>query len=348
MVYSRSSKLHSHHSFCWNISKYFNCFDNKRSILLLILILLTILIFYLISYTPKQSGIIEDTDICSKLLYIIYNSNRTLCSKEADRRGNKQRIIALSIFGPKENQMFVDEKFSEMILPLIDEAKLLFPSWTIRLYADKFSINRLHLQNLTRQATNIDICNVDELPIIGNVADYLPGKLWRFLPALDPMVDFISSRDLDSPLTQREQVVVEQFIDSSYLFLSLRDHPFHNIPILGGLWTSALYRDRLLFLRLFSILLDKNQVQRYSLINDQKLLCDLVWPKVRDQSLVFDSYTCHMFPHGQQRPFPTQRPSRECHVGCVRPCCQNSSNIVFKDPCPEKCRPNDHLDWIYC
>ncbi|CAF4730767.1 unnamed protein product, partial [Rotaria magnacalcarata] len=78
--------------------------------------------------------------------------------------------------------------------------------------------------------------------------EYLSGKLWRFLPALDPMVDFVSSRDLDSPLTKREQIVVEEFVNSSHLFLTIRDHPFHGIPILGGLWTSALHRNRLLFL----------------------------------------------------------------------------------------------------
>ena len=158
--------------------------------------------------------------------------------------------------------------------------------------------------------------------------EYLAGKLWRFLPALDPMVDLLSSRDLDSPLLERERVLIDRFLNSTYIFLSIRDHPMHGIPVLGGLWTSALYRNRLLFLHLFSVLLDKNKVKRYALSHDQTLLREIVWPKVKDQTLVFDSYTCEKYYGGHQLPFPTQRPSRECHLGCVRPCCENSSKII--------------------
>jgi len=162
------------------------------------------------------------------------------------------------------------------------------------------------------------------------------------------MVDIISSRDLDSPLTEREQIVIEEFLKSNYLFLTIRDHPLHGVPILGGLWTSALYRNRLLFLHLFSILLDTYQIKQYFLSHDQTLLGNLIWPKVKEQSLVFDSYTCSFIVEGNQRPFPTQRPSRDCHLGCIRPCCQNSSKIILIEPCPEKCRPKNHLDWLYC
>ncbi|CAF1385660.1 unnamed protein product [Rotaria sordida] len=345
----RSKNPHNYYSILRNMLQIcYNCCDNKRHILLFILFLFTTPIMYLISYTPTESQIIDDTDICSKLLDIIYNSKKTLCSEKANLRGNKQRIISLSIFGPKENPLFVDDKFSQFIFPLIDEAKLLFPTWTIRLYSDELTINRLDLKNLSQLATNIDICNVNQIPIIGNVGEYLSGKLWRFLPALDPMVDLVSSRDLDSPLLQREQIIIEQFINSSYLFLTMRDHPFHGIPILGGLWTSALYRNRLLFLRLFSILLDKNKVQQYSLVHDQKLLTELIWPRIKRQTLAFDSYTCQQFKEGHQYPFPTQRSSRDCHLGCVRPCCQNSSNIELIKPCPKECRPKNHPDWIYC
>jgi hypothetical protein len=315
---------------------------------LFIFILFIIPTFFLINTTPLEIHTFEDVDVCSKLLEILYNSNQTLCSKEADRRGPKQHIISLSLFGPKENPMFIDEKFSQLINPLVEEAKLIFPLWTIRLYADESTIHRLNLNNLTRLTKNIDICNVNQIPVLGNVGEYLSGKLWRFLPALDSMVDVVSSRDLDSPLTKREQVVIEQFLQSPEIFLTIRDHPLHGIPILGGLWTSALYRDRLLFLRLFSILLDKNKVKRYSLAHDQTLLSEIVWPKVKARTLAFDSYTCEQFHDGRQLPFPVQRTSRECHLGCVRPCCQNTSKIILTKPCPDKCRPKDHPDWLYC
>jgi hypothetical protein len=345
----RAAKLQNYHPIArYLIQTCFSCFDNKRYICLLIFLFLTIPTLYFISNTSLPADILEDVNVCSKLLDILYNSNRSLCSKEADRRGNKQQIISLALFGPKENPIFTDEKFSQLISPLLDEAELLFPSWTIRLYADQLTIHRLNLKNLSRLATNIDICNINRIPILGNVGEYLSGKLWRFLPTLDPMVDVVSSRDLDSPLTEREQTVIEQFLSSTYLFLTLRDHPLHGVPILGGLWTCAVYRNRLLFLRLFSILLDQDRVKRYTLAHDQTLLNDLIWPRIKDQTLAYDSYTCQEFHEGHQHPFPTQRPSRECHLGCVRPCCQNSSNIILTEPCPEQCRPKNHPEWIYC
>ena len=302
----------------------------------------------MLSHSSIVLETLEDADACSKLMRIIYHSNRTLCSEQADLRGSQQRIIALSVFGPKENLQFTDEKFLQMIRPLLAEAEALFPSWTVRLYSNDITIERLNLVDLSRSEKNVDLCNVNRLPILGNVGEFLPGKLWRFLPALDPTVDFTSSRDLDSPLTKREQVIVEEFLNSSHLFLSMRDHPYHGIPILGGLWTAAQHRDRLLFLRLFGVLLDSSRVQQYTLAGDQNLLGDLIWPHVKHRTLVYDSYTCEQFHDGIQRPYPTRRPSMDCHLGCVRPCCQNSSKNAIGKPCPPQCRPKTHPDWLYC
>lgn len=326
------------------------CSDYKRYALIFVF-LFVIPTFYFVSNSPSDH-LLDLTDkqtICPTLIEILSNANKTLCSSQAARRGPNQRIISLSIFGPKENKIFVDDNFHRLMNPFLAEAKSLFPSWIIRLYADESAIHRLNLMNLTKSATNIDICNVNELPILGNVGEYLSGKLWRFLPALDPTVEIVSSRDLDSPLIEREVAVIEQFIKSKYIFLSLRDHPLHLIEILGGLWSAYISRDRSLFVRLFSVLLDKTKVQRYTLAKDQLFLKEIVWPYVKNRTLAFDSYTCGKYGAKDERPFPTQRITRECHLGCVRPCCEKGSkNIVFKSPCPVKCRPKDHQDWLYC
>ena len=324
------------------------CLDCRRNIFLVILFVIIVPTFYLMTMSRFDQTSADEPHICAKLIDIIYNSNRTLCSVDADRRGKKQRIIALSVFGPKENPMFADSKFTGLITPFLDEAQSLFPTWTVRVYSDNATIHRLNLGNLSRLSSNVDVCNVNQLPIIGNVGEYLSGKLWRFLPALDPMVDFTSSRDLDSPLSERERVVVEEFVQSSHIFLAMRDHPLHGISILGGLWTAAQDRDRLLFLRIFSILLDRNRAQRYSLIKDQYLLNEIVWPKVKDRTLSYDSYTCLNFRVGDYRPFPTQRPESYCHLGCVRPCCLNSTKSSMPKPCPKQCRPKQHRDWKFC
>lgn len=325
-----------------------SCINHKRGVIIFLLsvfISSTIILFVIARFNQVFT---ENRTICSKLVEIIYNSNRSLCSEKADRRGIHQKVISLSVFGPKENQRFEDERSTAFLTPLINEAKNIFPEWSLRLYSDEITINRLDLRSFASLSSNIDICNVNELPIIGDASQYLSGKLWRFIPALDPTVDYISSRDLDSPLTEREKLVIDQFVNSSFSFLTIRDHPLHGIPILGGLWTAALNRDRLLFLDSFSILLDRKKSQQYALALDQLLLTEIIWPKVKFKTLAFDSYTCEQFKEGNQRSFPSPRPSLDCHLGCVRPCCQNLTTQFITKPCPIVCRPQDHIDWIYC
>jgi hypothetical protein len=61
---------------------------------------------------------------------------------------------------------------------------------------------------------------------------------WRFLAACDPDVDIMISRDADSRLSKREKFAVEEWINSNYQFHIIRDHPYHSVPILGGMWGS--------------------------------------------------------------------------------------------------------------
>ena len=62
------------------------------------------------------------------------------------------------------------------------------------------------------------------------------AKVWRFLPALDPQVDLLHVRDLDSSINPRELSAVEDFMNSSKEFHVMRDHPQHGIEVLAGLW----------------------------------------------------------------------------------------------------------------
>ena len=59
---------------------------------------------------------------------------------------------------------------------------------------------------------------------------------WRFLPTLDPQVDFFMSRDLDSLIFEREYSAVEEWLKSSKSLHIMRDHPLHKTAILGGMW----------------------------------------------------------------------------------------------------------------
>lgn len=234
---------------------------------------------------------------------------------------------------------------------LTDEVKLLLPSWIIRLYIDFTGSTKTQRDRLY-SFSNVDICDMKDIPLFGSsIFTYLPGKFWRFLPIFDPYVDYYLSRDLDSPMTQREVDTIDEWLrneSKTKFFYIARDNKLHDIAILGGLWGAAtLYARKVLF-SIFEPILVPSIVSRYIGAGDQDYLQEFVWPRVANNSLAFDSYTCARY---GGRPFLTQRQERHCFLGCIRPCCTNATNYVppnLAEICPLACRPKHHQDWIYC
>ena len=72
------------------------------------------------------------------------------------------------------------------------------------------------------------------LEIPNCITDLVP-TIWRFLPAVDPLVDEFHSRDLDSLVSQREFDAVNEFRNwKNAQFHIMRDHKMHSAPILGN------------------------------------------------------------------------------------------------------------------
>ena len=80
---------------------------------------------------------------------------------------------------------------------------------------------------------------MDSLPQLGDLSGMF-GMVWRFLPLLDPSVEVVVSRDLDSRLTTREQAAVEDWLETGLTFHVMRDNPHHGTEILGGMWGARL------------------------------------------------------------------------------------------------------------
>jgi hypothetical protein len=157
------------------------------------------------------------------------------------------------------------------------------------------------------------------------------------------------SRDLDSPLTTRERSAVDAWLSSNKSFHSMRDHPEHDVPMLGGLWGFRPSLNRNLSQYINEKLHDHKTITQYGNSRDQDFLGQIIWPLANSSILAHDSFLC-MRPYSQNSvPFPTKRqPANEtaCFVGCGKPCCGNGM-YPFKE-CPKQCRPVDHPDWNYC
>ena len=62
------------------------------------------------------------------------------------------------------------------------------------------------------------------------------SMFWRFEPASEEDVDIFISRDTDSRISLRERHAVDEWEASDLTFHIMRDHPYHQFPILGGMW----------------------------------------------------------------------------------------------------------------
>ena len=108
-------------------------------------------------------------------------------------------------------------------------AKKIYPNWVCRFYIGKNTS-----VDIINKLKSFDNTEVIEMGVDGNWT----GMFWRFYPAGENDVDVMLSRDADSRLCKREAAAVDEWLASGKDFHIMRDHPYHNTLILGGMWES--------------------------------------------------------------------------------------------------------------
>ena len=125
--------------------------------------------------------------------------------------------------------------------------------------------------------------------------------------------------------------------------------------MLGGLWGFVPQYDRQLARKLFNSLTNPTVAKEYNPEDrnrrghDQSFLRDFVWPFAKANSTTHDAYLCQEFPN--TRPFPSKRRNPNCFVGTVSRCNETielAGDEFQENICPILCRPQSHLDWLYC
>jgi hypothetical protein len=60
---------------------------------------------------------------------------------------------------------------------------------------------------------------------------------FRFFPIAEPDIELMFVRDADSRIGHRDKWCIEQFlVDKKHNIFTIRDHPEHGTPLLGGQW----------------------------------------------------------------------------------------------------------------
>ncbi|CAF1335471.1 unnamed protein product [Didymodactylos carnosus] len=295
----------------------------RKNILFITQTLLVLNIFLIIYYIAQRSERQKDiTGLSWSCRHLPYNTTTSLCNSFATFRGPKQKVFSLSVFGPREESSFTHERNLDYLKLFFTEVNELFPNWLVRIYYDDQSTLTLNDINLFECLyPYVDFCNINQ--ILPN-SRYVSGRIWRFLPIEDLLVDIVNIRDLDSPITKREQLAVNYWLNNTTKsFHIMRDHKHHLSAIQAGMWGVRRTSTQ-------PILLDKIKnstlIKNYkSLMADEDFLADHLWKRIRDKNdiVVHDSFYC--FKHGEKEclTFPSERPSdkENCFVGCWRPCC---------------------------
>jgi hypothetical protein len=132
----------------------------------------------------------------------------------------------------------------------------------------------------------------------------------RFLPIESPLVEIMLSRDTDSRIGERERACVKEFEESGFLFHTMHDHPYHNLPILGGMFAVK----KGIIDNIFELI--SQNINRYEnkYQCDQMFLQDIVYPIVKDNMLVHQDIA--FYGHEGFKKMPTERNNFE-FVGAV-------------------------------
>lgn len=194
-----------------------------------------------------------------------------------------KKIISFSLWGN-------NPKYTVGAIKNAEIAAVIYPDWECRYYIG--SSTNINTVNKLQSLNNTNIILMEEH------GDW-SGMFWRFMPAFDSGVDIMISRDTDSRLSYREKSAVDEWLLSNKDFHIMRDHPHHNTAILGGMWGC---RNNLLTrLQINMIIPANNNFWQV----DQNFLREYVYPKVRDYSLIHDTY--NLFDEPQSQKFSQDR-----------------------------------------
>ncbi len=194
-----------------------------------------------------------------------------------------ENIISFSLYGNLP-------KYCEGAIKNVLLHKVYFPDWICRVYYNS-SVPKEYLERL--KEVGAQVIDMSE----SNINEY--GMFWRFLPYDDKNVLRFLVRDTDSRLSMREKYAVDDWIKSDKSLHIMRDHPYHNVKILGGTW--GLKNDfRINMKLLIEKHLQDNKGFRY---NDDQLFLNRIYDIYAGDILAHDDF----FHYRENKPFPHKR-----------------------------------------
>jgi len=213
-------------------------------------------------------------------------------SSEVLRVSNaRKKVLAFSLYGATERYT----------TGAIENAKLykqIYPGWAMLVYHD-LSVPAHVLSTLASHAVQLYDMSSSRMNKMS----------WRFTAGSQPHTECFCSRDIDSRLSLREKLAVDEWVESGKKIHVMRDHPSHsNFAMSGGMWCASAAAFPFIARHL-------NQTSTENVyLQDMNWLNERIWPGVVKDVLQHDSFSCDRF--GGGLPFPSVRIGWQ-HVGSV-------------------------------
>lgn len=195
-----------------------------------------------------------------------------------------KKIISFSLWGDNPKYTIGAIKNAEL-------SKTIYPNWICRFYCGR-SVPSDIIEKL-KSYDNVEVIEMNE------DGDW-NGMFWRFYACED--ADIMISRDTDSRLSVREKSAVDEWINSDKDFHIMRDHPYHNALILGGMWgvRNGLLKD-------ITTIINEYYKGNFWQV-DQNFLKEKIYPLIKNNSFIHDEY---MNFESWKTLFPVKRNNKE-------------------------------------
>ena len=283
----------------------------------------TLIILVVLSASPSDKSWSTSTSLPSSGEAVVEKIPRKLrherfCSSPVRSRqqwNERKKIISYSLFETADNDLF-QWYFSGMLDNII-AARLYYPDWIVRIHV--FNVSEAAIgEMLSNDMVEVVHCFHSEMSLSTS-----RKMISRFLPYDDPHVEYIISPDADSRLNPRELFAVNEWMSSGLGFHNMRDHEFHGITVLGGMFgmqRGVLDDANASMVNLISRAFSENPVTIHvdgEPGEDQSFLAQYVWPHVKSKSLSHDddAERCKKYGARVCKSFPIPRRSQGFFVG---------------------------------
>lgn len=222
--------------------------------------------------------------------------------RQLENEGKGRKIISMSLYGN-------DTRYTYGAIENALMVKRGWPGWTLRIYYGE------GLPEDILETVRLLGAETISVPFFQSKAS---STIWRFFVLADRTVSRFIVRDIDARLTPRDYRAVLEWMSTKHPFHILRDDYFHGVAIMGGMWgaVNGLLHPRVLnpYQRM------TNQTDSEAMFKwavDQSWLANVVFPLVKNHTLVHASWHCKKYGEAEWRGFPTQRVSNRDFIGNV-------------------------------